>query len=149
MFRRKPSEPCVAAAGRQSARHVAQAGFALIEALVTLAVAAVCLSAIGTLMAKNSRTVRQVDQRLALVSTLRKVETALPDRSQLADAQLSGEMAGSAWAISATPYLGASLRSPSKAPPAWLPQSVLIKVRGPSGSLVEVETLRLVPRGAT
>ncbi len=36
-------------------------------------------------MAKNNRTVRQIDQRLALVSTLRKVEAALPDRSTLAE----------------------------------------------------------------
>lgn len=123
-----------------------QAGFTLIEALVALAVAAVCLAAIGTLMAANNRTVRQVDQRLALVSTLRKVEAALPDRAGLANADLSGEMAGAAWRVRAAPYPDPLPPAPGKEPPAWSPQTVSIRVRDASGSFVELETLRLVPR---
>ena len=145
MFRRKPSERRPAAA---SQRADGQAGFTLIEALVALAVAAVCLSAIGILMAKNNRTVRQIDQRLALVSTLRKVEVALPDRKALAGASLSGEMAGSAWSVGATPIADPSPPTANKTPPDWTPQLVVVKVRSPSGSLVELETLRLVPREA-
>ena len=83
MFRRKPSERDSAGA---SARAGGEAGFTLIEALVALAVASVCLSAIGILMAKNNRAVRQIEQRVAAVSTLRKVATALPDRKTLAGA---------------------------------------------------------------
>ena len=100
MFRRKPSERRKTEAAPRAG---AQAGFTLIEALVALAVAAICLSATGILMAKNNRTVRQIEQRVALVSTLRKVEVALPDRPALAEASLSGEMAGSAWAVTAAP----------------------------------------------
>ena len=91
MFRRKPSERRKTEA---APRADAQAGFTLIEALVALAVAAICLSATGILMAKNNSTVRQIEQRVALVSTLRKVEVALPDRPALAGASLFGEMAG-------------------------------------------------------
>jgi general secretion pathway protein I len=145
LFRRKPSERRGIAV---SARANDEAGFTLIEALVALAVAAVCLSATGILMAKNNRTVRQIEQRVALVSTLRKVEVALPDRSALAGANLSGEMAGSAWAVSAAPYPDPSPPSLNKTPPDWMPQSIVVKVRAPSGSLVEIETLRLVPRVA-
>lgn len=145
MFRRKPSKRRSAAA---SQRADGQAGFTLIEALVALAVAAVCLSATGILMAKNNRTVRQIEQRVALVSTLRKVEVALPDRKALAGASLSGEMAGSAWAVSAAPAPDPSPPTLNKTPPDWTPQLVVVKARAPSGSLVELETLRLVPRVA-
>ena len=143
MFRRKPSDP-----GRpaNSSRANPRAGFTLIEALVALAVVAVCLSAIGILMAKNNRTVRQIDQRLALVATLRKLEAALPDRSTLASAELSGEMAENAWAVTVAPYLDASAPPVGKEPPQWSPESIVVKVRSPSGSLIELETLRLVPR---
>lgn len=124
-----------------------EAGFTLLEALVALAVTAVCLAAIGALMATNERSARQIDQRLTLISTLRKVETALPDRAHMAGADLSGEMAGNAWAVSATPYPDPSPPPPpGKDPPAWLPQRIVVKVQSPSGSRVELETLRLVPK---
>jgi general secretion pathway protein I len=122
-----------------------EAGFTLIEALVALAVAAVCLAAIGTLMAQNIRASRQLDQRVALVSTLRKVVTALPDRPDLAGADLGGDMAGYQWAVSSSPYPDPSPPAKGKEPPKWTPQSIVVKVRSPSGSLVELETLRLVP----
>ena len=56
----------------------ASAGFTLIEALVALAVAAVCLTAIGSLMAGNIRGSGRIEQHLGLVETLRAVETGLP-----------------------------------------------------------------------
>jgi general secretion pathway protein I len=143
---KKPSEPRQAPVAPRGASRNAQAGFTLIEALVALAVVAVCLSAIGTLMAQNSRAVRQIDQRVALVSVLRKVLAALPDRPDLAGSNLAGEMAGHQWAVSAAPYADPEPPAPGKRPPEWMPQSIVIKARAPSGSLFEVETLRLVPR---
>lgn len=124
----------------------AEAGFTLIEALIALAIVAVCLSAIGALVATNIRGVHQIDKRLEAVSTLRKIETALPDRSKLIATELAGEMSGNAWAVSASPYPDPSPPSSSKEPPNWIPAAIVVKVRSPSGSLVEVETLRLVPR---
>ncbi len=143
MFRRKPFKR-----PRTASRRRARAGFTLIEALVALAVCAVCLSAIGFLMAKNNRSVLHIEQRLALVSTLRKVEAALPDRSSLAGASFSGEMGDNGWAVSATPYPDPSPPPASKDPPAWSPQLVVMRAQAPSGGLVEVQTLRLVPRPA-
>jgi general secretion pathway protein I len=55
-------------------------------------------------------------------------------------------MAGNAWTVGAAPYPDPSPPPSSKDPPAWLPQKIIVKVRAPSGSLVELETLRLVPR---
>jgi general secretion pathway protein I len=143
LFRRKPSERGGAGVGARVDR---EAGFTLIEALVALAVASVCLSAIGILMAKNNRDVRQIEQRVAAVSTLRKVAAALPDRKTLAGASLSGDMAGNAWAVATSPYPDPSPPPADKKPPEWLPQAVLVQVRAPSGTLVQIETLRLVPR---
>ncbi len=121
-------------------------GFTLIEALVALAVAAVCLGAIGALMTTTIRGVRKIDQRLALVSTLRKVVAALPDRNNLT-ADSSGEMAGADWSIKVAPYPDPTppSKSTSKAPPAWTPETIDLSVRAASGSRVSVKTIRLVP----
>ena len=137
MFRKRLSEAISLPGGG------AAAGFTLIEALVALAVVGVCLSAIGALMGNNIRAVRQINQRLALVAVLRKVETALPDRSKLAAGELSGDMAGHAWSVSASPFPDPS--PATKSPPPWLPEAVVVRVRAPSGSVAEIETLRLVP----
>jgi general secretion pathway protein I len=158
------------------------AGFALIEALVALAVVAVCLSAIGTLMATNIRTVVKVDRRVELVSALRKIESALPDRNQLSEDGLAGQMYGNAWSVGVAPYTGPlpeprRKRNASQKPdsldkmdssdkssteqklgasgqpdatddqePAWIPKSVVVSARSPEGTLVQVETIRLVPK---
>ncbi len=138
MSRRKLSETGLLSLG------AAAGGFTLIEALVALAIVAICLSAIGALMGTNIRAVRQIDQRLALVSVLRKVETAMPDRSKLADKDLSGEIAGHVWSVSASPFLDAPPPATKERPP-WRPETIVIQVRGPSGSTVAVKTLRLIP----
>jgi general secretion pathway protein I len=68
-----------------------EAGFTLIEVLVALAVVAVSLTAIGSLVATNVRGTRALDQRLALVETTRAILTGLPDHEQIAPGSLSGE----------------------------------------------------------
>jgi len=60
------------------------AGFTLIEILVTLAVAAICLAAIGSLMAEIFAVPEGSAQHIALVETMRAVETGLPNRASLA-----------------------------------------------------------------
>lgn len=146
MFRRRFFERPRPGWPRRGAGGGSSAGFTLIEALVALAVTAVCLGAIGTLMATNIRASRQIDERVALVSILRKVELALPERKDLLDANLAGEMAGHQWALTSAPFPDPSPPPSVKPPPSWMPQAVVLKVRSPSGSLVEVETLRLTPR---
>ena len=80
-----------------------RAGFTLIEILVTLAVAAFCLAAIGSLMSGNLRGSGRIEQHIALVETVRAVETGLPDRASLAAGTLSGDMHGLAWAVDIAP----------------------------------------------
>lgn len=122
----------------------AEAGFTLIEALIALAVVGVCLGAIGALTAANLRAVRQVDQRVALVSALRKIEAALPERAKLA-ADLSGEMGGQRFAIISRPDPDPSSSPGERERPAWTPQSLTIRIEGSSGARLDVETVRLVP----
>jgi general secretion pathway protein I len=116
------------------------AGFTLIEALVALAVAAITLTAIGSLMAGNIRGSGRIEQHLGLVETLRAVETALPDRTSLSLGTLSGEMRGQAWSVDSAPYPSDFVNPRT---PLWTPQTVMITVRSPSGATLQLETIRL------
>lgn len=137
MFRSRPFER----QGRRAGRSDASAGFTLIEALVSLAVVAVCLSAIGALVATNIRASGKIDQHLGLVETLRAVETGLPDRISLLPGNLSGEMAGNAWSVDAWPLPVDDLNP--RAAEFWTPQTIVLSVRAPSGPVVRIETIRL------
>lgn len=122
----------------------AEAGFTLLEALVALAVAAACLTAIGSLMAANVRGPGKIYQHLALVETLRAVETALPDQALLAPGGLSGEMAGHQWSIDVQPFpdFPEELLKAHKSTP-WTPQAVVITAQSASGAILQVATIRL------
>ncbi len=122
----------------------ASAGFTLIEALVALAVAAVSLAATGLLMAGNIRGSGRIEQHLGLVETLRAVETGLPDRTSLSTGNLSDEMHGQAWSVDSAFYLGVSVNP--RAAQFWTPQTIVIKVRSPSGAVLQLETVRLARR---
>ena len=72
----------------------ARAGFTLIEVVVALALVAVALTAIGSLIATTIRGTRSLDQHLSLAETARAIEAALPNRDQLTPGTTTGEMAG-------------------------------------------------------
>lgn len=117
------------------------AGFTLIEALVALAVVAISLTAIGSLMAANIRAPGKIDQHLGLVETLRAIETGLPDRAILSPGNLSGELAGHQWLIEIQPFPDEVVNSPKPNP--WTPQSVAITAQSPSGATLRIDTIRL------
>jgi general secretion pathway protein I len=120
------------------------AGFTLIEILVTLAVAAFCLAAIGSLMSGNLRGSGRIEQHIALVETVRAVETGLPDRASLAAGTLSGDMHGLAWAVDIAPLAIEAINP--RAAKIWAPQAIAVTVRAPSGAVAQIETIRLVKR---
>ena len=122
----------------------ASAGFTLIEALVALAVAAVSLAAIGSLMAGNIRGSGRIEQHLGLVETLRAVETGLPDRTSLSTGTLSGEMHGQTWSVDIAPFPSDFVNP--RAAQFWTPQTIVIKVQSPSGAVLQLETIRLARR---
>ena len=121
-----------------------RAGFTLIEVVVALALIAVALTAIGSLIATTIRGTRSLDQHLSLAETARAIEAALPSRDQLAEGSMSGEMAGHRWRIDVLPFR-ASFVDP-RLPSPWAPQTVVITVRSPDGPLLQINTVRLQRR---
>lgn len=121
-----------------------RAGFTLIEVVVALALIAVALTAIGSLIATTIRGTRSLDQHLSLAETARAIEAALPNRDQLAPGTTSGEMAAHHWRIDVLPFR-ASFVDP-RLPSPWVPQTVVITLRAPDGPVLQINTVRLQRR---
>jgi general secretion pathway protein I len=130
----------------RSERCRAEAGFTLVEVLVALAVLAVALTAIGSLIATTVRGAHTIDNRIALVETARAIKTALPDRARLAIGNLSGELADHRWRIDVLPFIAPNIDQRQVTP--WVPQRIVIRVQSPAGPIVQIETVRLRRREA-
>lgn len=125
-------------------RRRAAGGFTLVEVLVALAVVAVSLAAIGSLMGSTVRGARSLDRRIALIETARAVMTELPDRALLPrSGNLSGEYGGHRWRVDFLPY---ATGSPVPESARWVPESVVIRVQSPGGAVLQLDTIRLVRR---
>ena len=119
------------------------AGFTLIEALVALALVAVVIVAIGSLMATSTRGVRKFEQHVALVQAARTALTsAIPARPELRPGSSSGQNDGYRWTVDVTP-LGGEWTVANAAVP-WQPELVRIRVRSPSGAISDIRTVRLM-----
>jgi general secretion pathway protein I len=117
------------------------AGFTLIEVLVAVAVLAVSLTAIGSLVATNIRATRALDQRLALAAATRAILTGLPNREEVALSNSSGEIAGHRWRLDILPFV-ADFVDPRGVTP-WVPQAVILRVQSPTGEVLRIDTVRL------
>jgi general secretion pathway protein I len=122
----------------------ARAGFTLIEVLVALALVAVSLTAIGAVVTTSSRGTRSLEQHLALVETARIVAATLPKSEQLTANGLSGEILGHRWRVDISPFIGGGIYQIADSP--WIPQTVVVRVRSPSGAVLGFETVRLQRR---
>jgi general secretion pathway protein I len=118
------------------------AGFTIIEVLVALAVVAATLAAIGAVIATTARATHLLEQRVSLIQTARAIETGLPRRGQLPSGQLAGEIGGHRWRIDVSPLTTGDLIKNSP----WIPQAVAIRVQSPSGTMIELNTVRLTRR---
>jgi general secretion pathway protein I len=130
---------------RSPAAH-GDAGFTLIEVVVALAVVAISLTAIGAVAATSARGTRSIEQHLALIETTRIVAATLPRNTQ-ANPQgsldgLSGEILGHRWRISLAPFVGSGVYQVPDS--EWIPQTVVVRVRSPSGAVYGFETVRLL-----
>jgi general secretion pathway protein I len=120
------------------------AGFTIIEVLVALALVAVVIVAIGSLMATNVRGVRSFEQHVALTQAARTVmTTGIPPRAALRAGTSSGQIDGYRWTVDVTPLGGEWSDPPSDA--AWLPQLVRVRVKSLSGAVSDIRTVRLMP----
>lgn len=125
--------------GRNGSRR-RERGFTLIEVLVALAVVAISLAAIGSLIAVTTRGARAVGLHLTLIETARAIITGLPDREQLVPGNLSGESAGHRWRVDVLPF-HADFVDPAQS--IWLPQTVVVRVQSPAGKVLQVNTVRI------
>jgi general secretion pathway protein I len=129
--------PCSTA----SRRNGETAGFTLIEVLIALSVVAITLAAIGSLVATSIRGTRALDVDLTAIATARAIMTVLPRRSELKPGSRSGVTAEHRWRVDVT-----SLKAPtvdSELATRWAPQAVTIRVQSPTGSILELNTIRL------
>jgi general secretion pathway protein I len=121
------------------------AGFTIIEVLIALAVVAVSIVAIGSVMSTNVRGVRLLEQHVTLMQTARTVMTAgIPLRAELGPGALSGQIDDYRWTIDVGP-MGEGWDVPG-ADAAWIPAIVRIRVRSPSGAVSDLRTVRLMHR---
>jgi general secretion pathway protein I len=123
------------------------AGFTIIEVLIALAIVAVSIVAIGSVMATNVRGVRSLEQHVALMQATRTVLTAgIPSRITLVPGTLSGRIDEYRWTIDVGP-LGGDWAVPG-ADVAWIPELVRVRVRSPSGAVSDIRTVRLMHKAA-
>jgi general secretion pathway protein I len=122
-----------------------EAGFTIIEVLVALALVAVSLVAIGSLMGTNTRGVRSLEQHVALMQTARTVmSAAIPARAALQPGALSGQTDDYRWSIDVSPLGGGW--TVKDADVAWTPELVRVRVKSPTGAISDIRTVRLMPR---
>ena len=121
------------------------AGFTIIEVLIALAVVAVSIVAIGSVMSTNVRGVRLLEQHVTLMQTARSIlTTEIPPRAELGFGALSGQVNDYRWKIDVGP-LGEEWSVPG-ADVAWIPALVTVQVRSPTGAVSDLKTVRLMRR---
>jgi general secretion pathway protein I len=119
------------------------AGFTIIEVLIALAIVAVSIVAIGSVMSTNARGVQALESHVALMQSAQMVfVTAIPPRKELTPGTLSGQLRGFRWQVDIGPVGGDW--AVEGADVAWIPELVKIRVRSPSGATVDLETVRLM-----
>jgi general secretion pathway protein I len=121
-----------------------RAGFTLIEVLVALAVLASVLAAIGALVAAGVKGTRASEEHLLMTQAVRSIMTSLPEQRDLNIGATSGETGGFRWRLDVAPYSGALVDLRAATP--WVPLSLVLTVRSPSGRVLQVTTVRLQRR---
>jgi len=119
------------------------AGFTLIEALVALAIIAIVLGTIGSVIAVTTKGTRSIDQHLALASTAETLLADLPARGLLKPGRQSGQLAGSRWRVDIAPM---NVAGGNPATDRFVPLAVNLRLQRADGSAIQVTTVKLVPR---
>jgi general secretion pathway protein I len=121
------------------------AGFTILEVLIALAIVAVAVLAIGSVMSTNIRGVRTLENHVALIETAQTVlATAIPPRKDLAPGTQTGQIRDYRWRVEIGAVGGGWTVKDSDV--AWIPELVKIRVSAPSGAAVDLETVRLMKR---
>jgi general secretion pathway protein I len=124
-----------------------EAGFTIIEVLVALALVAVVIVSIGSLMATNMRGVRSFEQHVTLAQVARTVmTTSIPPRADLRPGTSSGRIDDYRWTIDISPLAGEWAADGADAP--WIPELIRVRVTSPTGAMSDIRTVRLMQRPA-
>ena len=122
-----------------------EAGFTIIEVLVALALVAVSMVSIGSMMATNTRGVRSLERHVALMQAARAImATGIPPRAELRPGTSSGRTDDYRWTVEVEP-LGGGWTVPNADVP-WAPELVRVRVTSPTGAVSDIRTVRLMPR---
>ena len=118
-------------------------GFTVIEVLIALAIVAVSILAIGSVMSTNVRGVRSLEQHVTMIQAVRAVmATEISSRAKIGFGTWSGRTSDHQWRIDVSP-MGEEW-SASGSDIAWIPALVRLQVRSPSGAVTSLDTVRLV-----
>lgn len=113
--------------------------FTLLEALAALAIMMAGLAAIGALAHSTFRSTLHAEQHLAQISAARRIIAGLPGRNALPYGRSTGVLDGARWRVDSTPV---AVTGPT-GDAAWTPQGIVLLVQSPSGSTIEIDTIRL------
>jgi len=113
----------------------------MIEALVALVLVAISVSAIGSLMFGSNRGTRAIEDHMAIEENARLLSTSFPNRNDLVPGNSSGEILGHRWSLDIEPFSGGG--PAHVADSVWVPETLTVKVRAPSGATLSLETVRL------
>ena len=119
------------------------AGFTLVEQLVVIAVIAVTLAAIGSLIGASARGAYQLERRVALIQAANNILfRTMSSRNELMDPKLEGVAWDHRWQVALSPAQDAIGQNLPENP-RWVPMSIELLVRSPSGSAIRLRTIRL------
>lgn len=128
-----------------SPTHRPTAGFTLIETLVALAIVAMSLVAIGTVMGSTARGARQLEQHVELIqAAYDALWLSFPSRALPPSNIQSGQSMEHAWRAGLEPF-AVDFGAPS-GEVLWVPRKVRLRVQSSSGAIVDLETVRLFRR---
>lgn len=119
-----------------------EAGFTLIEALVALAIIANVLGSIGSVIASTVRGTRAIDQKLALSGIAETLLSTLPARGLLKPGRQSGQLGGHRWQLDVAPTNVGEIPPDAR----FIPLTVNLRLQAPGGQLMQLTTVRLMPR---
>ncbi len=115
--------------------------------LIALAIVAISIAAIGSVMSTSLRGVTSLERHVALMQTARAVMTTeIASHADLTTGSWSGKISDYQWRVDVAP-LGDDWVV-SGADVAWTPDLVKVRVRSPSGATVDIQTVRLMRRPA-
>jgi type II secretory pathway pseudopilin PulG len=118
-----------------------QAGFSLLEALVSLAVLLAFAGVLGPHLSQARRIMADADGRVAAQVLLRSLLDAPFDRSGLASVSRDGETAGLRWRVASEPVAAVATRAADR--PNWQAYRVMASVVWGSDQVITAETIRL------